>query len=165
MLYCSGNHSRQLRCRRAPKIPGPGETKQTRSLVARRHRFSTVCAQGPGPGPGITPGRLRGLLPQSTGCDPRKNEANLRTRPSSQNQRRRPCSAISGIAPSKVPRSRAGSDPEKSMQIRRPSACGGNRASTVSLSFKLRLRGSGHPPSPGGPLSRGKYLFLAQVPP
>ena len=27
-------------------------------------------------------------------------------------------------------------------QIRRPSACGGNRASTVSLSFKLRLRGS-----------------------
>ena len=34
-------------------------------------------------------------------------------------------------------------------QIRRPSACGGNRASTVSLSFKLRLRGSGggQPPS------------------
>ena len=35
-------------------------------------------------------------------------------------------------------------------QIRRPSACGGNRASAVNLSCKLRLRGSGcgqpHPP-------------------
>ena len=37
-------------------------------------------------------------------------------------------------------------------QIRRPSACGGNRASAVNLSCKLRLRGSGGgQPPPRGP--------------